>query len=100
MLGTPRLSNADFPGSARACGSGLQFSSWPQARRDIGFGQERGSPDPPKADLGVVLGAGRRPALLAMIRVIAAKMKIAVRGALALARRVACGYNLAAHPTC
>ena len=58
-----------------------QFSFWPQARREVGFGQERGSPDPPKADLGVVLGAGRRPALLALIRVTAAKVRIGARAA-------------------
>ena len=33
------------------------------ARRGVGFSQERGSPDPPQADLGLVLGAGLRPAL-------------------------------------
>jgi hypothetical protein len=34
---------------------------------EVSFGRERGSPDPLKADIGVVLGAGRRPALLAVV---------------------------------
>ena len=35
-----------------------RFPSWPGARSGFGLGQERGSPDPPKADIDDVLGAG------------------------------------------
>jgi len=52
-------------GMAAARAKHQQSLIWLGARGGFGFGfgQERGSPDPLKADTGDVPGAGRRPAL-------------------------------------